>query len=192
MNVQHHHQHNQHQFPTQNNAYRPYEFSSKKKTPSKQAISQTGHAENVGQSPFVVGAAISPAAIIPLTYYPIPANFGTSVANGGSKKTNTRTRPKPNSTPKKPSNESHQKVVALNAVPLVWYPADAVYNPNLQRDLNPNQNQSKQHSKTKPIAKPQTSKQTNQDQAMNLAAYYGYLNHLNSKQKQPTLPKLNK
>lgn len=185
--------HHQHQFPVKDDTFRPYDSNSKKKQPSKQANLQVEHTENpinLQQPQYIIGTAISPA-IIPLTYYPIqPTKFGTTTINGSnSKKTTTNTRSKPPSTSKKPSNGSHQNVVALNAVPLVWYPVDSIYNPNLQRDFSPGH--SKQHSTSKTV-KPQSSKQSNQIQAMNLAAYYGYLNHLNSRQKQPILPKLSK
>lgn len=182
VNVQHQHQHqpNQHQFPTQIEKIRPYNSSNKKKTSSKLANSQTDHTKNSAHPPYIVGAAISPA-IIPLTYYPIqPGKSGGTTEYGSSKKT----RQKPSN---KPSTDTHQKV-ALNAVPLIWYPADAVYNPNLQRNVN-EPNQSKQHAISKQPTKSQTSKQSDQIQAMNLAAYYGYLNHLNSRQKQPTQTK---
>lgn len=159
--------------------------SNRKQTPSKQISSKIGHTEysiDSPQPPYLIGAAISPA-IIPLTYYPIrPTNFGAPTTNGGnSKKSSSNNRPKPL---KKPLTESHQKVVPFNAVPLVWYPDYPVYSSNSQRVVNPSH--STLHATTKSPVIRQPSKQSNQIQTMNLAAYYGYLNHLNSKQKHPS------
>lgn len=179
--------HHQFQLPIQDvfdDVSEPETYSNKRKTPSKQTSSKFEHTENSinAPQPYLIGAAISPA-IIPLTYYPIhSANFGASTTNGNSKKSSSNNnRPKPL---KKPSTESHRNVVPYNAVPLVWYPANyPVYSSNLQRDFSPSH--SKLHSTTKAPVIRQSSKPSNQIQTMNLAAYYGYLNHINSKQKHP-------
>lgn len=179
----------QFQFPTQdtfNGVSKPQTYSNKKKTPSKQTNSKHEHTEysiNAPQS-YLIGAAISPA-IIPLAYYPVqPANVGTlpTTTNGNSKKSSSSNRPKPL---KKPSTNESQRNVPYNAVPLIWYPSANyhVYSSNVQRDLNPGHSTHYLTTKSPVIRQP--SKQTNQIQTMSLAAYYGYLNNLNSKQKHP-------
>lgn len=177
-----------HQQVNLDSAPKPQTHSNKKKTPPKQTSSKIEHTEyqysiDAPQS-YIVGAAISPA-IIPITYYPIhPANVGASTTkNDNAKKSSSNNRPKPL---KKPTtNESHRNVVPYNTVPLIWYPANYPVHSgsNVQRDLS--LAHSKLQSTTKLPVIRQPLKQSNQIQTFNLAAYYGYLNHLNSKQKYP-------
>lgn len=190
---------NNHEFPSLDVQGRLETHSSdKKKKLSQHTNSETVYAQNAIVAPhlpqYLVGAAIAPA-IIPLTTFDHVQNINpnpSSLTNGNSKKHSSNTRSKPINTPsKKTPNDSHKKIMPFNAVPLVWYPPSSVYNRNLPYGL------SSSHRKFQPttttttttklpvISQLQSQKQYNQVQAINLAAYYAYLNRLNSKQKHP-------